>query len=170
MQKSKRQRARVHEEKRWRQVSATCATLTDKELDMEPKYSGHCLCGEISYASDAEPMFAGNCHCRDCQRVSGGAYIPAMIFPERSVRIRGEAKYFDSKADSGSIHSRGFCPTCGSRMFARFASMPGMLGIAAGTLNDSSKYVPALDFFVASAANWDHMNPRLPKKQGAPRS
>jgi hypothetical protein len=55
-------------------------------------------------------------------------------------------------------------------MFAKFATMPGMLGIAAGTLNDSSRYAPKMDFFVASAADWDHMNPQLPKKQGAPRS
>jgi hypothetical protein len=92
-----------------------------------------------------------------------------MIFPEQSVTIRGEAKYFDSKADSGSIHSRGFCQNCGTRMFAKFGSMPGMLGVAAGSLNDSSSYAPKLDFFVASAAAWDHMDPNLPKKQGAPR-
>lgn len=136
---------------------------------MNPKYSGHCLCGLIGYETDAEPVFTGNCHCKDCQRVSGGPYIPAMIFPENSVTIRGEAKYFDTTAASGKVHSRGFCQHCGSRMFARFASMPGMLGIAAGTLEDSSCYEPKLDFFVGSAAAWDHMDPDLPKKQGAPR-
>jgi hypothetical protein len=92
-----------------------------------------------------------------------------MIFPEQSVTIRGEAKYFDLKADSGNIHSRGFCHNCGSRMFAKFSNMPGMLGVAAGTLNDSSRYAPKLDFFVASAATWDQMDLQLPKKQGAPR-
>jgi len=45
--------------------------------------------------------------------------------------------------------------------------MPEMLGIKAGTLNDSSAYVPMLDFHVDSAAPWDSMNPELPKKQGA---
>lgn len=136
---------------------------------MNSKYSGHCLCGRISYETDTEPVFAGNCHCKDCQRVSGGAYIPAMIFPQKSVTVRGEATYFDSTGDSGNIHSRGFCPHCGSRMFARFGSMPGMLGVAAGTLNDSSGYAPKLDFYVGSAATWDHMDPSLPKKQRAPR-
>lgn len=136
---------------------------------MSAKYSGHCLCGLISYETDAEPVFVGNCHCKDCQRVSGGPYIPAMIFPEHRVAVLGEAKYFDSKADSGNIHSRGFCQNCGSRMFARFGNMPGMLGVAAGTLNDSSAYAPKLDFFVGSAAIWDNMDPGLPKKQRAPR-
>ena len=134
---------------------------------MDSKYSGRCLCGEISYSVDVEPLFTGNCHCKDCQRTSGGAFVPAMLFPEKSVAICGEAKYFESKADSGNIHKRAFCSNCGSQLFAKFNNMPGILGIKAGTLNDSSNYAPKLDFYVASAAAWDHMNPQLPKKRGA---
>jgi hypothetical protein len=76
------------------------------------------------------PLFTGNCHCKDCQRASGSAFVPAMIFPEADVVVRGEVKYFESKAESGNMHKRGFCPTCGSRMFATFEAMPGMLGIS----------------------------------------
>ena len=137
---------------------------------MNVKYSGQCLCGEISYSVDIEPMFTGNCHCKDCQRSSGSAFIPAMIFPEKNVAVSGEVKYFESQADSGHMHKRGFCPNCGSQLFARFSSMPGMLGIKAGTLNDPSNYVPKLDFHVGSAAPWDFMNPELPKKHGAAQS
>ena len=137
---------------------------------MNVKYSGQCLCGEISYSVDIEPMFTGNCHCKDCQRSSGSAFIPAMIFPEKNVAVSGEVKYFESQADSGHMHKRGFCPNCGSQLFARFSSMPGMLGIKAGTLNNSSNYVPKLDFHIGSAAPWDFMNPELPKKHGAAQS
>jgi len=90
-----------------------------------------------------------------------------MLFPETNVVVSGEAKYFESTADSGNRHRRGFCPNCGSQLFAKFSSLPGVLGIKAGTLNDASHYVPKLDFHVASAATWDFMNPQLPKKQGA---
>lgn len=137
------------------------------EIRMTSKYSGRCLCGEINYSTDAEPLFTGNCHCKDCQRSSGSAFIPALLFPEESVSIRGAAKYFESASDSGSVHRRGFCQNCGSQLFAKFSAMPGMLGIKAGTLDSTSNYVPKLDFYVASAAPWDHMNPQLPKKQGA---
>ncbi len=134
---------------------------------MPSTYSGQCLCGKINYSTDAEPLFAGNCHCKDCQRSSGSAFIPAMLFPENRVSICGEAKYFESASDSGSFHRRGFCPNCGSQLFAKFSALPGLLGIKAGTLDHPSNYVPTLDFYVASAAPWDHMSPRLPKKQGA---
>jgi len=137
---------------------------------MESKYSGRCLCGEISYSVDAEPLFTGNCHCKDCQRSSGSAFIPAILFLEQNVSVLGEAKYFESTSDSGSIHKRGFCSNCGSQLFAKFSTMPGMLGIKAGTLDHPSNYVPKLDFYVASAAPWDFMNPELPKKTGPAQS
>ncbi|WP_248885340.1 GFA family protein [Acidithiobacillus acidisediminis] len=101
---------------------------------MNAKYSGKCLCGKVSYSVNAEPMFSGNCHCKDCQRSSGSAFIPAMIFREKDVDIIGEVKYFESQADSGDTHSRGFCPNCGSQLFARFSGMAGALGVKAGTL------------------------------------
>ena len=135
---------------------------------MSAKYSGQCLCGDIQYSVASEPVFAGNCHCKDCQRASGSAFVPAMVFRESNVVVSGEATYFESLASSGNVHKRGFCPNCGSQLFARFGHLPGMLGIKAGTLNDASHYAPMLDFYVASAPAWDFMNPDLPKKQGAP--
>jgi len=137
---------------------------------MSSKYSGQCLCGEVRYSVEVEPVFMGNCHCKDCQRSSGSAFIPAMIFPEQDVSISGTAKYFSSEADSANAHSRGFCPNCGSQLFGKLSSMPGMIGIKAGTLNETSNYVPKLDFYVASATNWDFMNPALLKKQDAAQS
>src|ERR1700704_5213854 len=89
---------------------------------MTSKYSGRCLCGEINYSTDAEPLFTGNCHCKDCQRSSGSAFIPAMLFPEKNVSINGEVKYFESTSDSGSVHRRGFCQNCGSQLFAKFSA------------------------------------------------
>jgi hypothetical protein len=136
---------------------------------MESKYSGRCLCGDIRYSADAEPLFSGNCHCKDCQRSSGSAFIPAIVFLEENVSVVGDAKYFESASDSGSVHKRGFCSNCGSQLFAKFSNMPGMLGIKAGTLDDSSSYVPTMDFHVASAAPWDRMDPGLPKKAGPAR-
>ena len=142
----------------------------ERRMSSNSNYSGQCLCGEITYIVNAEPVFMGNCHCKDCQRTSGSAYIPAMIFPEQGVTITGEVKYFSSEADSGNTHLRGFCPNCGSQLFGKLSHMPGMIGIKAGTLNETSNFVPKLDFHVTSAAVWDFMNPETPKKQGAVQS
>src|ERR1700675_1366739 len=88
------------------------------------KYSGKCLCGAIQYACTAEPAFSGNCHCKDCQRSSGGPFIPAMLFPASAVTISGTPKYFKLTADSGKFIERGFCGECGSQLFTRLEALP----------------------------------------------
>lgn len=89
--------------------------------------------------------------------------------PEESVSIQGTVKYFDSKADSGNTISRGFCPNCGSQLFARLQMLPNLLGLRAGTLDDPGDFHPKMNIYTASAAHWDHMNPDLPKFPQSPR-
>ena len=125
--------------------------------------TGGCQCGALRYDCSAEPLFAGNCHCRDCQKASGAGYVPAFAVPDTAVKIAGAVKYYESRADSGNTFSRGFCPTCGSRVFGKSSGFPQFLLITAGSLDDPSRFKPSMDFFTASAQAWDHMNPMLPK-------
>lgn len=69
--------------------------------------------------------------------------------------ISGDVKYFESKGASGKVVSRGFCPTCGSQMFGKLATMPDMLAIRAGSLDDTSEYKPQIDIFTSHAVAWD---------------
>ena len=64
---------------------------------------GGCQCGQVRYESNAQPLFSGNCHCRECQRVTGGAYVPAFAVPANALKITGEVKYYESRADSGAL-------------------------------------------------------------------
>jgi hypothetical protein len=79
------------------------------------------------------------------------------------VSITGEVKYYDVTGDSGSIVQRGFCPTCGARLFGKAAAAAGIIDIMVGSLDDPSWYRPQADVYTASAQPWDHMNPDLPK-------
>jgi hypothetical protein len=108
-------------------------------------------------------MFMGNCHCRDCQQASGSAYAAAIGVPRSAVKVTGDVKYYESKADSGQMARRGFCPTCGSRLFAMPPFAPDLMVIAATSLDDPSIFKPAMDIYTSSAQHWDFMNPALPK-------
>jgi hypothetical protein len=129
---------------------------------MTSNLTGGCMCGAVRYESSAKPLIAGNCHCRDCQKSSGGAFVAVMAVPASSLKI-GQVKYYDSKADSGNSFSRGFCPECGARLFAKSSRDPRLAMIAAGSLDDPSLFQPTMDFFTSSAQPWDHMNPALRK-------
>jgi len=130
---------------------------------MATPFTGGCMCGAVRYECSAEPVMTANCHCRDCQRATGTAYVSVLFVPRTAVKITGEVKYYDVKGDSGNILSRGFCPTCGSRLFGRPAVLPDLMGIMPGSLDDPSSHRPAMDIYTSSAQPWDHMNPELPK-------
>ena len=83
----------------------------------------------------------GNCHCRDCQKASGGAYEPDIGLPAAALKITGAVKYYDTKADSGNMLSRGFCPECGASLFGKTSAMPDLAMITAGSLDDPSLYI-----------------------------
>jgi hypothetical protein len=89
-----------------------------------------------------------------------------MVFPETAVKVTGNPRYFKLQSDSGRFIERGFCPRCGSQLFAKPEAMPGMLVLRAGTLDDASAYRPTLNFYVASAQPWDHMDDALPRIPG----
>ncbi len=130
---------------------------------MATKFTGGCLCGKVRYEATADPIFMGNCHCRDCQKATGSAYEAAVGIPAATLKVTGNVKYHDMKADSGNTVSRGFCPDCGARLIGKSNSMPDLAIITAGSLDDPKQYQPAMDVYVSSAQPWDHMNPALPK-------
>ena len=86
-----------------------------------------------------------------------------MVVPASTLRIEGQVKYYESKADSGNNFTRGFCPECGARLFAKSGGAPQLAMIAAASLDDPSQFQPTLDFFTSSAQAWDQMNPKLTK-------
>lgn len=111
----------------------------------------------------AVPLLMGNCHCRDCQRATGSAYAPAIGVAAQALKISGEVKYYENRADNGNVASRGFCPICGARLFSKSAGMPLVVEIYAGTLDDPARFKPQADIYTTSAQPWDPINPELPK-------
>jgi hypothetical protein len=117
-------------------------------------FSGGCLCGHIRYATDAEPVFTAVCHCRDCQRSTGSAFSTDLAFRKGAVRVEGALKTYEVTADSGLPITRGFCPTCGSGVTLEAAAMPGLVLIAAGTLDDTASVRPGVELFCDRAQPW----------------
>jgi hypothetical protein len=131
---------------------------------MATPFTGGCMCGAVRYECSAEPLVTANCHCRDCQRSSGSLFATVLLVPQAAVQVTGDVRWFDVKADSGNMASRGFCPTCGSPLFGRPSGMPvALLGIRVTSLDNPSLYRPSMDIYTDSAQPWDYMNPDLPK-------
>ncbi|MFN3990633.1 MAG: GFA family protein [Erythrobacter sp.] len=117
-------------------------------------HTGGCLCGKIRYAFDAEPLLCVTCHCKNCQRQAGSALSIIIGVPEDAVAVTGELTTYNDTGDSGATVRRQFCNTCGSPVFTRIDSPPGMLFIKAGTLDDTSGLQPAFHCYTKSKQAW----------------
>jgi hypothetical protein len=127
------------------------------------KWSGGCACGAIRFECDADPVLMLNCHCRDCQQATGTAYAAILALPKAAVRLSGEPRYHRRLGDSGHAVERGFCPSCGSPLCGNLERFPDLFMVRAGSLDDPSRFEPAMDIFTESAHRWDHMGPEIPK-------
>jgi hypothetical protein len=119
------------------------------------RIEGRCLCGAISYTSDAEPMLTGICHCTDCRRQAGTAFSINVGVPLEALSVTGTPKVFDTMGtDRGEPAHRSFCGDCGSPIMSILADAPDIAFIKAGTLDDPSWIEPELELWETSRLPW----------------
>lgn len=91
------------------------------------------------------------------------------MFVEREhVQVSGQASYFTSAGGSGKPVSRGFCPQCGSNLFADVALVPHLMQIRAGTLDEPERYRPAANVFASQAQCWAPMDDGIARHDTMP--
>ena len=81
---------------------------------------------------------------------------------------KGEAKRFTTKADSGRTLIRYFCADCGSPIYSHRETTPDILGIRAGTLDDSSGLKITTHIWTKMARPWSHLDPAAKQIEGQP--
>ncbi len=116
--------------------------------------TGGCLCGKIRYTLNADPLLCVTCHCKNCQRQAGSALSIIIGVPEDSIDVEGEVTTYNDTGDSGATVRRQFCNTCGSPVFTRVETPPGMMFIKAGTLDDTSSLQPTFHCYTKSKQDW----------------
>ncbi len=73
---------------------------------------GSCLCGDITFETEAEPQGASMCHCGQCRKQSGGIWSSAHV-ADNDLTITGDVHWFEASQTA----KRGSCPRCGSYLF-----------------------------------------------------
>lgn len=131
---------------------------------MEIPFPGGCACAAVRYECHTKPLAMLNCHCRDCQRVTGGPYVPVVVVPFSAFKVtKGDLQRYATPSQARGHNLRGFCRLCGSRLTGAENPERGIVGVTASSLDDPSWFKPQFDIFVADAHSWDLMDPGLPK-------
>jgi hypothetical protein len=121
-------------------------------MDLE----GGCACGALRYKLTADPLIVHACHCRDCQRLTGSAFV-TNIWIEKEFVQAGSAlpKSCKLPAASGKDHEVFFCDTCGTYVWSKYYAAPGdTLLVRVGTLDNPEAVKPDVHIFTRSKMPW----------------
>ena len=120
--------------------------MTDTETS---NFSGHCLCGSVSFDCSAEPELPHSCHCDDCRRAGGGVYGSFVYVSEDSLQVTGEMRSYEHQSGRGSTMTKYFCPSCGSHMIGSNSRKPGRRSVWVGVIDDASWFKPQAYFYTS---------------------
>ena len=127
---------------------------------MSIKVEGGCYCGAARYQAEGDPMLKAECYCRECQYITGGAYVLVMAMPiEGFSMVKGSVKGF-TRQDIEHPVTREFCENCGTHLFTRAPRFKQGVIIKVGSMDDPSLFGKAESANYVSDAQPHH---RLPE-------
>jgi len=117
---------------------------------------GGCACGALRYRLNAAPMIVHACHCRDCQRLTGSAFVINLWIEREFVEaLRGVPKSCQLAGGTGQGHDVYFCGKCGTYLWSRYHGAPGdALFVRAGALDEPKAVRPDVHIFTRSKLPW----------------
>jgi len=114
---------------------------------------GRCLCGGITFNVCGELPPIQVCHCGQCRQAQGGPFATNIPVSEAQVQwLSGRELFQAYESSPGKL--RVFCRVCGSPLFSRKDSLPGVLRLRAGSLlGDLSTQIGA-HIYCESGVSW----------------
>ena len=135
-------------------------------MTIENSFEGGCSCGSVRYRVNATPLIVHACHCRQCQRITGSAFVlNALIEKSRVDVLSGE---MNSVHFSDTFHTAHFCPECATYLWSEYNSgrFDDCWFVRVGTLDEPDRMPPDVHIFTESKQPWfaipDHA-PRFEK-------
>lgn len=125
----------------------------------EPRATGRCLCGAVTFDVHGELRDVYHCHCHRCRRFTGH-YLATTSTDASAVDVADGSSCL-RWYDTGAGAAYGFCARCGSSLFWRSAD-DTRLSICAGTLDPPTHLTSAEAWWTIEASDY-HVRPALPE-------
>jgi hypothetical protein len=130
---------------------------------------GSCHCGNIQFEAEIDLDKVTICHCTDCQRMTGAAFRTVVPAIKNSFKLlKGEPTTYLKIAESGNRRIQGFCPHCGTSVYATSEFNQEIFGLRVGTLNQRAEIIPKKQIWHRSAMEWISDIDHLPKFEKQP--
>jgi hypothetical protein len=121
------------------------------------KITGSCHCGHITYEAEVEPGTVRVCHCNDCQKLTGTAFRTNIATLHGTFVLKsGTPKTYLKTAESGNKRAHGFCPECGTPIYATSPEPnPPSYGLRVGGIDQRAQLgAPSRQIWYGSALPW----------------
>ena len=122
---------------------------------MTARYTGKCLCGQVTYTASGAPLVVAQCHCDECRRLSGTGHTVGAMFPAEAVELQGTLGTYSYPSATGSTVTRSFCPDCGSPIHGRNTQVPDHLTLSLGTMDDAGDLTVEVVIYERDKPGWD---------------
>ena len=135
------------------------------------KIDGRCHCGYVTFEAEADPETTTICNCTDCQTMSGAPLRAVIITrpPRTFVLLSGKPTEYRKTADSGNVRLQGFCPQCGTALYATsVGDEPKAYNVRLGSVRQRNQLVPHRQIFVRSQQAWVNDLTSITKFEGMP--
>ncbi len=129
---------------------------------MQNVHSGSCLCGGIKFTITGSLAPVQVCHCSQCRQAQGGPFA-TNIPVNRSALAFTAGQELLTQFESSPGKVRAFCSKCGSPVFSARDSLPEVLRIRVGLLQEPVETQLAFHAYTASKCSWWPLNDDLPK-------
>ncbi len=119
--------------------------------------AGGCACGSVRYRLAADPLIVHACHCRDCQRITGSAFVINLWIEKPFVELIGATAPKSSRlaGGTGQAHDVFFCERCGTYVWSDYHGAPNdAYFVRAGTLDEPQAVAPDVHIFTRSKLPW----------------
>lgn len=128
-------------------------------------HTASCLCAGVRFRITEALAPIQVCHCGQCRKAQGSAFAA-------NIPVSGAAFVLDSGAEllrefeSSPGKKRAFCSRCGSPVYSRRDSAPGVLRVRAGLIDAPLGVSIAAHYCVDSKADWWPVDDALPRHAG----
>ena len=120
---------------------------------MAMPHDGGCSCGKVRYRLSADPMRVHACHCRQCQRVTGSAFVLNALIEKDAVELLSGSPI--SVRFDGTVHTAYFCQDCGTYVWSHYGGRFRCCWfVRVGTLDNPDAFPPDVHIFTASKQPW----------------
>lgn len=125
-------------------------------------YTGSCLCGGVQFRIEAELEPIQVCHCSQCRKAQGTAFATNTPVSSTDFHLVTGAELITA-FESSLGKQRAFCSRCGSPIYSCRDTLPGVLRIRVGLINEPLSVRPQTHYHAGSKANWWSIDDGLPQ-------